>query len=341
MNRDDQDIPDDLRSLVERIKSDGDTSSDLADVWALLERAAPSASEVPKAQDTWEGVRRHLNQDRADTDRRAEERGPIPSASSPERRWRWVGGMALVMVLLFTGWWWSRPLSVETETGTTVAHTLPDGSMVDLNADSRVSYSRAFSTWSFLESDQRRVQVRGEAYFDVTSGARPFLVRTPSADIEVMGTAFSVRSRAEDNHETHVALSEGSVQVTSRGAERTEVTLEPGQAVTIEPTGSRTAVRDTSLDRVTVWRRGGFAVTDASLRGVARSLERRFGEPIRLAPSIPRSIRAAPLTLYYSQSVGLERILHDVCMARNLTYRATANGYVLARAGDTQASRSP
>ena len=117
--------------------------------------------------------------------------------------------------------------------------------------------------------------------------------------------------------------------------------LRSGQAVTWGANGPRTAVHETRIDRVLAWRRGGFAVTAQPLSGLVRRLERRFGTPIRLDPSIPETTRRDSLTLYYSQAVDLETILHDVGMARNLAYRATANGYILVRNDASSSSSSP
>lgn len=339
MSRNDPYVPENLRSILDHIRSDDSSADQMEEVWELLEGASPPPSEVPNAEETWAGVRKYLEEDADVGDRRAADRDPVRSTGSRRHRWRWASAVAVALILLISVGWWRWPVSVEALPGHSVTETLPDGSTVTLNADSRLSYSRAFSTVSFLEADRRQVELQGEAYFEVESGDRPFVVRTRTADVEVLGTAFVVRSRRENQHETHVALEEGALRVTSRASSATERRLKPGQAVTMGPMGVRTGVRDTSLHRVLVWRRGGFAVTDASLPSLARSLERRYGTSIRLDASIPRSVRTAPLTLYYSQAVGVERILHDVCMERNLTYRATANGYVLERTGDTQASR--
>jgi ferric-dicitrate binding protein FerR (iron transport regulator) len=239
------------------------------------------------------------------------------------------------------GWWWMRPLSVQTAPGATATHTLPDGSTVELNADSRLTYDRSFSTFSLLEANRRVVRLQGEAFFEVEDDARPFVVQTSTANVEVVGTSFSVNSRADGGEGTLVALAEGRLRVAGRAAGAPHASLQPGQFVTVGQSGPLTTARDTSIDRVTVWRRGGFAVTGAPLPDLADALERRFGEHIQLDPSIPGPMRSAPLTLYYAQAVDLEQILHDICMARNLSYRATATGYVLSRAGDTQASRLP
>ena len=224
--------------------------------------------------------------------------------------------------------------------GTTVTRTLPDGSTVELHGDTHVTYPHTFSGVSFLEAERRIVQLEGEAYFEVESGERPFIVQTPSMRVEVTGTAFSVRSRPGEADDAHVALAEGRLRVTDRMETGTEI-LRPGQAATLAPNGAPTVVRDTSIERIMAWRHGGFAATARPLPALVQALERRFGRPIRLASSIDAETRSAPLTLYYSQDTERETVLHDVSMARGLTYRSTAQGYILAQADDRQSSRSP
>jgi transmembrane sensor len=341
MSRDKSNLPSELRSALEQEQVDEDRS-DWTAVWRLLGRAAPSEEALPDADDTWAGVRHHLDEAAASdspdhTDRRP--RRPSARRSSRRRLWRWGSAVTAVLVLVVAVWWWTQPVAVTTAPGTTVAHTLPDGSTVELNGDTRLTYPRTFAGISLLEAEERVVHLQGEAYFDVASGERPFVVQTASVRVEVLGTAFSVQSRSGEAGDAHVALAEGRLRVTGRETTRRERTLRPGQAVTMTPTDTLSAVRDTSLDRVLAWRRGGFAATDRPLPALARALERRFGLSVRLDASIAEDTRSDPLTLYYSQGAELETILHDICMARGLTYRATANGYVLANEDEPQSSR--
>lgn len=351
MSRDDAShMPPELRDALEPSSDDQAPSGrrrDWAKVWALLERAAPSDHELPDAEQTWAAVREHVATEESGEGkgRRAEDRTSVRRSSghrrSRVRLWQWKSAVAVGLVLVFAIWWWSQPVEWTTSPGTTMSRTLPDGSIVELNADSRLTRARSFSAVSALEADERRVRLEGEAYFEVDPGNRPFVVETPTARIEVVGTKFSVRSREHDNNSTHVALADGRLRVRGRSSDDSVRSIAPGQATTVDPAGRHTAVRDTSIERVLAWRRGGFAVTAQPLPVLAQTLERRFGRPIRLAPSISEATRSDPLTLYYSQAVGLEDILHDVSMARDLTYRATANGYVLARRNNAATSQSP
>lgn len=84
---------------------------------------------------------------------------------------------------------------------------LPDGTQVWLNAESRITYHNNFNT------DQREINLEGEAFFDVTHDAnRPFIVHTSGIDIRVLGTAFNVKSYASDET-IETTLLRGSIEV--------------------------------------------------------------------------------------------------------------------------------
>ncbi|MCK5170546.1 MAG: FecR domain-containing protein, partial [Bacteroidales bacterium] len=65
---------------------------------------------------------------------------------------------------------------------------LPDNSVVLINSDSHLSYSKLI--WNF----KRKIELDGEAYFKVKSG-KEFIVITPIAQVQVLGTEFNTYSR--------------------------------------------------------------------------------------------------------------------------------------------------
>lgn len=83
--------------------------------------------------------------------------------------------------------------------------SLPDGSHVELNAATSLSYEH--------RSDERRLRLeKGQAYFVVAKDStRPFIVDTPSGSVRVTGTIFDVRTGRDGFLEVNVV--EGSVQV--------------------------------------------------------------------------------------------------------------------------------
>lgn len=352
MSRDSpQDLPAELRDVIEQ-EASGEFAREnaraLEDLWVRLGSAKSPDSALPDASDTWSEVRRHLDAEPETTDDAAgssRSRVQRPSRAKRRRRtgWRWAVATAVLLIAILGAWLWQRPITVSVGPGRTVSHTLPDGSSIELNGDSRLTYSRTMSTFVLLENQRRAIRLQGEAYVEVQSAERPFVVRTSTAQIEATGTAFAVRS---DSDETHITLAEGSVRVQSRPAPNQAVALTPGEAVLVGQAGSLSPPSDTSIQRVTAWRRGGFAVTAEPLSAIAQALERQFGTPVSLSSALSAEVTSSPLTLYYSQNVTVETILHDIAMARGLSYRSTPqNGYVLGPADRAHppsgASRQP
>lgn len=105
---------------------------------------------------------------------------------------------------------------------------LPDGSSVWLNAGSVLTYNNFSST-------RRQVYLKGEAFFDVVKDpAHPFVVHANSIDIKVLGTAFNVKSYAEDN-KVEATLIRGLIQVTRQDKTNQQpVFLHPNEKLVID-----------------------------------------------------------------------------------------------------------
>jgi ferric-dicitrate binding protein FerR (iron transport regulator) len=84
---------------------------------------------------------------------------------------------------------------------------LPDGTCVWLNRLATLTYPRHF------DSAERHVELKGEAYFEVTKNPhQPFIVNSEAMSVRVLGTRFNFNTNGAE-HTTEVSLLEGSVQV--------------------------------------------------------------------------------------------------------------------------------
>ncbi|WP_052634590.1 FecR domain-containing protein [Sanguibacteroides justesenii] len=143
---------------------------------------------------------------------------------------------------------------------------LSDGTKVWLNAASELSYPVSFN------AVERDVELRGEAYFEVTKSEVPFVVKTGSMDIRVLGTAFNVMAYADES-DVEVTLEEGSVRI---HADDKEVLLSPGQQAVFEKTDSILQVKKVDTEIYTGWRSGEFLFEGESLERVGRKLARWY-----------------------------------------------------------------
>lgn len=91
--------------------------------------------------------------------------------------------------------------------GNTLIKTLSDGSVIYLAQNTSFSFPKAF------DQQTRNVELSGEAFFDIAPNpAKPFIIETEKAFIQVLGTAFNVKSTDGNNFE--LLVDRGKVKVT-------------------------------------------------------------------------------------------------------------------------------
>ena len=321
-------LPPELREEAER-RSPG-THHKIEQVWHLLGRLEAEPLKAPGTDVAWADVQQRLDAPATHprTDR-APRRSPI------RRRPRWVGrglSIAALLVVVAGAWWWQQPIEVVVARGEQQQVTLPDGSTVHLNSDSKLRYTRGFEAWPFVAAAQRVVTLEGEAFFDVVHNAtQPFVVETFNGRVEVLGTQFNVRARQghwED--ETQVTLASGRVRVTThQDAEDAVLLTEAGQGArirqaTISPDSS--TAQQTRLQRVLSWRDQEFSFIDKPLAFVLAEIERRFDLVVKAEAGIALT---DSVTIFYPRGATADKILHDLCLAQRCRYRETSSGFAV------------
>lgn len=141
----------------------------------------------------------------------------------------WLGGVAACLAFFaYGGWYFSSNVTITTKYGEQKMVALPDGSKVRLNANSSITYARAFN-WN----TNRYVSVNGEAYFEVKhlnqnannikKGER-FIAESNKLSVEVLGTIFNLKARPNIHQ---VTLVNGKVSVKAIGSGQEKI-LKPG-----------------------------------------------------------------------------------------------------------------
>jgi transmembrane sensor len=104
--------------------------------------------------------------------------------------------------------------------------TLPDNSIVWLNAKTTLRYATAFN------DKQRNVYIDGEAFFDVKHDSqRPFIVKTSVFNIKVYGTTFNVKAYKEEGV-IEATLVKGKITIQGLkvpGRENSEIIVHPNE----------------------------------------------------------------------------------------------------------------
>lgn len=158
--------------------------------------------------------------------------------------------------------------TITTLTGMEYSLTLADGTRVYLNAESRLSFPVSF------KGDRRRVELSGEAYFEVAGDSlRPFVITTRDLSVKVLGTSFNLRAY-EDEKAVTTTLSEGKVQVFDGRQVKNIVSGE--QVVYEKSTRSMTVNKEVEAGRHVAWREGKFVFRNERLEDMLKSLARWY-----------------------------------------------------------------
>jgi ferric-dicitrate binding protein FerR (iron transport regulator) len=218
---------------------------------------------------------------------------------------------------------------VATDPGERATIRMTDGTQVTLNVDSRLRIAD--------ESDSaRRVFLEGEAYFDVASGERPFIVHVKEAMVNVHGTAFDVKSYPEER-QVQVAVAEGVVSLHPDQQTSTGTRLTKGQLGHISGKGSLVATEKVDVKKYLGWTEDQIVFEDASLLVVARRLARWYGMSFEINdPSIETLRLTARLN-----SASMRDVMDVVSTTLGICYEVREDRVLLKQAGNCPESNAP
>ena len=246
-------IDEEAARWVIRLDREGRTSRNQAELDAWLAEDARRAGALLQAEAAWTLL------DRAEL---LQKPSPVPTPRHGNRaRGLLVGGAALALaaslavLAMHTGWGWlvpmetTQPQHYATGQGQVREVTLPDGSLVVLNALSTVEVT--------YEPGQRSITlVRGEAWFDVARNqARPFVVSAGHANVRAVGTAFAVQNTGAV---VDVRVTEGIVEVRADRSSADTTRVDAGATVEVTPDAVGPVRRQgvDAIERQLQWRTG-------------------------------------------------------------------------------------
>jgi transmembrane sensor len=144
--------------------------------------------------------------------------------------------------------------------------TLPDGTMVWLNATSSIKYPSVFS------KDERRVELTGEAYFEVAHHpSKPFIVTSAGQSVSVLGTHFNINAYP-DEETIKTTLLEGSIKVSKAGLGSR--LLKPGQQSLLNPGAFK--VNEVDVNKAIAWKKGSFVFENEEIKTAMRQISRWY-----------------------------------------------------------------
>ena len=134
---------------------------------------------------------------------------------------------------------------VQTLTEETKSLELPDGSILTLNTNSKITYPE-----NWLEQDIRSLLLEGEAFFNVSQQPKGkiFQIEAKDLTVQVIGTEFNFNTKRDNSI---LSLVEGQVKLI-KSADQQKV-IGPGQTVSFNPALQTFEVQTNQTDYWQAW----------------------------------------------------------------------------------------
>ncbi|POY37892.1 hypothetical protein C3K47_05010 [Solitalea longa] len=191
--------------------------------------------------------------------------------------------------------------TLSTPKGGTYQLRLPDGTLVWLNAATKLSYPS-----SFAGSEHRTVELTGEAYFEVAKDkTHPFIVKSGSQEVEVLGTHFNVNSYT-DERAVKTTLLEGSVKVRANGNAHL---LKPGQQSILTATNAE--IITANLKETMAWKNGYFRFNEERIDEIMLKVSRWYDVEVNYEGKISEERFSGNISRYKNMNEVLDMLSYS------------------------------
>jgi len=162
---------------------------------------------------------------------------------------------------------------------------MADSTKVWLNSETTLRFPVQFA------ADVRRVELIGEAYFEVTrKNDVPFIVSSGNQQIRVLGTQFNISSYPE-NPVIFTTLVEGSVEVSLEGNPDEKISLKPSEQSYIIKSENHIQKRNVDVNQYIAWKDGRFVFRDQMLGDIMETLSKWYDVQVTFSDEELKNLR--------------------------------------------------
>ena len=253
------------------------------------------------------------------------EQGRMEKESLTERKTlsvvlRWTRVAAVLLLLLGIGYgigrWREHSVSdvivqnqLITAKGSKGRFTLPDGSVVWLNSETKLTYPNQFT------GNRRFVSLEGEAYFEVAKDAKkPFVVQAGEIDVEVLGTCFDLDSYSSGEF-VETALLNGSVKISGK-ALKDPVYLKPNELFRYRKSDQIASVEEAKVGLYADWIKDRLVFDNDCLADILISMEGRYNMDIEC----PKQFAASTRLSFTIRQESIEEVMEAMSLIAPIRY---------------------
>ncbi|RKR83402.1 FecR family protein [Mucilaginibacter gracilis] len=229
---------------------------------------------------------------------------------------------SMVGILVLSGLWINKSIrnsgqqetayiQISTGKGEVRKVTLPDRSVVWLNARTKLSYSPDFK-------NNRSLRLNGEAVFQVTHDkTHPFKVQTQdSIETTVLGTQFDISSY-DGLTETQVAVLEGRVKV-GKISQQAQGVLVKNDMISFNRSTKTFDKRIENAETMASWRTGQWELRGRGVEGLALVLFNQYGITLK---HTKKSLDKVEVSANFNKRQTAEEIISTFCLLGDCKFR--------------------
>lgn len=239
-----------------------------------------------------------------------------------------VAAAILILLLPLAGYWGGMEtvksvfsdIVVEAPMGARTKLYLPDGTLVWLNAGSKITYSQGFGV------DNRDLTLEGEGYFEVKRNEEvPFEINTKELDLTVLGTKFNFRNYADDE-EVVVNLLEGKVKLKNELVASADVYMSPNEKAVLSKETGRMVKTKINTSNSNLWTKDELFFDELLLEDIAKQLSRSFDVKIEVEDSLKNQRFYGSFRIVGN---SVEKILETISSTNRMKYKYENNRYLV------------
>ena len=199
--------------------------------------------------------------------------------------------------------------------GYTYRVALADGSVVTLNAGSELKFPVEF------RDSAREVEFKGEGYFEVAKGEKPFVVKAGDTRVRVYGTRFNLLY-SEQLALSEAVLLEGSIGMRVQGVEKKIV---PNERVYCVVGDSTLQVEKVNAEEYISWLGTSFKYCGVRLDKIMNDFANWYGVEIQVAPELKNQT----YTLEFDKTCSIQEVLQMMKLITGKTIKEEGGAYTI------------
>jgi len=192
---------------------------------------------------------------------------------------------------------------------------LPDGTVVQVNAGSRIEITEAV-----FNKQKREVWLTGEAFFEVAKNRKkPFIIHTGNIQTTVLGTSFNVKAYPQLN-ENVISVRNGRVEI-SEDKKRLGV-LTANRQLSYNSYNHTVMIANTNWQDAAGWTKGRLVLNGVGIEELKLRLLQQFGVKATIEED---ALKGKYISGAFGTESTLTEVMNTICAIHNIHYKINGN----------------